>query len=708
MRKLILLKIMIVFSTQLAYGYDNEITHRALTEKAISISSIGPFIRANLGSTEVASSLINGSTVLFWLKEGSYNEDVDVFPYCRRSTHFHNPLKSWDIAGASETSQTLFCRDYRSPNAQNATVQYSALTWATGYISKTGLWKPNSMQQMGWDNAKEYFYAALTSSTTKDRDDNFAKTFQAVGQVMHLLQDMAVPAHVRNDFWNSHILTGLSNPYELFAKQPDQIALLSSLTKEQTASVTPKFTRLTDFWDTTDGTVDIPPQIANPLLQPSAGLAEYTNANFVSEGTLFSNSTEFKHPAHSSTQEISYDIPDPFYPGSTVKRPYFVKATDWETGYHLAGVDYTRFYDPQAGTNPPVITPPMDDVVHKDYASFLLPRAVGYSAALLNYFFRGAIEITLPDNGVYAITEPGGSFTRIHLNARNTTTGERMTNGTIQLVVKYKNAQTDPIPSGGFPIDKEFSYLVVPESNNVTALSSKDQNEAPVELVFDLNPSLPLWTTDVYLQVVYRGELGNEADAVAVGFKDISEPTPFDIVNNMDHVCINGSYILADEAARAITDPAGKRIAESIDMYPHDLQDVYLAFLPQEATWPVQPVYSAYFAGIPNGNYGRVYILTEYTFKYITKNKAVRVDSRDFWSHGIFPHDPYVGSGLKNQTDIVNGTPEREPIPINLLGIFGDVVSIYAFLLTIVLRSTKILTCQEKPVLMHREPCITL
>jgi hypothetical protein len=34
----------------------------------------------------------------------------------------------------------------------------------------------------------------------------------------------------------------------------------------------------------------------------------------------------------------------------------------------------------------------LDDRVHEDYARLLLPRAVGYSAALLDYFFRGTLD----------------------------------------------------------------------------------------------------------------------------------------------------------------------------------------------------------------------------------------------------------------------------------------------------------------------------
>ena len=40
----------------------------------------------------------------------------------------------------------------------------------------------------------------------------------------------------------------------------------------------------------------------------------------------------------------------------------------------------------------------LDDNVYKDYASLLLPRAVGYSAGLINYFFRGKINMEKDPN----------------------------------------------------------------------------------------------------------------------------------------------------------------------------------------------------------------------------------------------------------------------------------------------------------------------
>ena len=394
------------------------------------------------------------------------------------------------------------------------------------------------------------------------------------------------------------------------------------------------------------------------------GLAEYTNANFVSADTIYTSSIPYptvSDDLSSSVTKVTIDVLDPRYSDAskTVKKDYYWKQRDGDSGYLLAGIGAVPFY---ASNNamPWVLHQtyrPMDDLVHEGYADRLLPRAVGYSAALLNYFFRGAIEITLPDNGVYAITgpDPDGTFTKIHLNAKNTTAGgEPMTKGTIQLVVKYKIAQWNPFPSGNVPISDDFTYTVISEQNGITAIPS----DQPVELTFDLSQSpIPLMATDVYLQVVYRGELGNEADAVAVGFKDISEPTPFDLVNDMDHVCINGSYLTAGEApALTATDATGTLVSDVIDVYRHDLRNVYLAFFSKEATWPQTVAnYSAFFASIPNGQYGRVFILTDYDFKFSTEETEVRLAPDDLWSHGGFLPVFFTAWGVRNQDDLTNG-----------------------------------------------------
>ena len=41
----------------------------------------------------------------------------------------------------------------------------------------------------------------------------------------------------------------------------------------------------------------------------------------------------------------------------------------------------------------------LDDKVYEDYAARLIPRAVGYSAGLLNYFFRSSFDFTVDVSG---------------------------------------------------------------------------------------------------------------------------------------------------------------------------------------------------------------------------------------------------------------------------------------------------------------------
>jgi hypothetical protein len=281
-------------------------------------------------------------------------------------------------------------------------------------------------------------------------------------------------------------------------------------------------------------------------LNQSIGLAEYTNANFVSPDTIFKN---YSYPSKNTSVIIEdRNIPDVLIPGNYVQRKYYIKAADGETnnglGYRLAGVDYFWFYRENNNQLHPDIQsiPPMDDYVYEDYAKLLLPRAVGYSAGLLNYFFRGTLEISPPDQNVYAITDGSQTpytdtyghqhqeFTKLKAKVRNTTPNETAGAGTLQAVAKYKMRKdyqpdlsadpTDEHPEWGVSED-DFSYSV---SAPIT-IASLDASQS-VEYAFDFSANpIPAGVTDLYLQVVFRGTIGNEADnAIAVGLKDLAEP----------------------------------------------------------------------------------------------------------------------------------------------------------------------------------------
>ena len=418
---------------------------------------------------------------------------------------------------------------------------------------------------------------------------------------------------------------------------------------------------------------------ATPTTSLSQGLAEYTNSNFVSDDTIFTEALPtddrhyFPYPRKTSTniQELQTQTLLPItiisQDGVEEKSFYIKKNIDGEMIEHFVKPKYfTNNVYSVAGGGGYIYdrTFYRDEKCHKDYAKKLLPRAVGYSAGLLNYFFRGNIEITPSSNGVYALAEPtSGGFTTIKLRAQNTTENEEeMPAGTVQLVVKYQPAQDTP-----------FIYQVVSDSTGTRPIP----RDAPVELTFNLSTAIPFTATDVYLQLVYHGRLGNEDGAVAVGFNDISEPTPIDIYNNMDKICIGGSwYDLSSEAtitaAKNAADSIGNHngIADETDIYPHNLKTVYVKISPSGNPQPASDTdYDFLVSNITPSTLSRpAYILAEVEpegvsdFYYSLYDIPEKINSVDTWGHiGMLYQFP--GTAVQNQVEYVEDPAQCDGAP---------------------------------------------
>ena len=106
-----------------------------------------------------------------------------------------------------------------------------------------------------------------------------------------------------------------------------------------------------------------------------------------------------------------------------------------------------------------------------------------------------------------------------------------------------------------------------------------------IRLDFDMsgNP-LPVDAVDVNLTLVFHGFLGGEyANAVAIGFKDISEPTPVDLFNNTDLVCFRGNYVNYTDPTllQQIDTNHNGRIdcdQSEINIIPTEITPLYLSF----------------------------------------------------------------------------------------------------------------------------------
>jgi len=194
----------------------------------------------------------------------------------------------------------------------------------------------------------------------------------------------------------------------------------------------------------------------------------------------------------------------------------------------------------------------------------------------------GGIDIAPSDRGVYAIAAPGGSFTEVRLKAINALPGgEAMTDGKIDLVLLYQKSVEDPL-QGEPTFEREPAAPAYYYVKHATAPT----RDLSGELVFDLSANpLPFWATDVYAYIVYEGQVGTVSGTKIWGGADVAEPTPLDIINNMDYVCVKtdpvpgvttGSYFVAgsQEAIDAVgANSFGK---PNLDIYPHRLKDVYV------------------------------------------------------------------------------------------------------------------------------------
>jgi len=597
----------------ISIAYDQDYVHPDINKNALIQSNIDTFLKNQLGIIKGIEAVLKSKTLTEWMKDGGSLEDETV---CRSKFHFHDPTKTWDSAGLTNVAIDTFCLDYR---------HRSSLVWAQ---DADNLWT--------WQKARQYYFEALTNTNKDIREQKMANTFRSLGQVIHLLTDSSVPAHARNDihifpFLVPGIGVEIGDPtFESWTKNNiynlnyNGVIIDQSIFSEAVANSSAPIA-ISALWDQDKYNG------SNPTVTTgsSIGLTEYSNANFFSEDTIF---TAFSYPAWSSVEEYEEIIDTT----TGEVRTYLRKTNDGELIEHLAAGKWFYKYLPSGLKR---LGLKLDEKVYSDYASKLIPLAVGYSAGLLNYFFRGDIEITLPDSGVYAFTDnPVQVLPSITLLAQNTTSyGEDMNDGSIELLIRYKLAQADPFQSGLVLVDDEFTYLVVPEANGIRSIPRNN----PVELTFNLNPALPLYATNVYLHAVYNGVLGNEDGAVAVRVKDISEPTPIDLFNNMDRICLNNNwYVAGSPEAIAVVDinHDGRAYgANEWDVYAHDLQDIYIKLSPtNNAQYASPTVYNYHVPYLLASNFLRTsYMLTDYQFKYNFYVFRIPQDTNDWWGHAL-------------------------------------------------------------------------
>ncbi|MHB8455912.1 MAG: phospholipase C/P1 nuclease family protein [Acidiferrobacterales bacterium] len=267
-----------------AWAY-NVNTHQAISIAAVKASILADpngHLLSDLGldiaylgldPTNPSNKFIESKTITQWIGYGAIAEDNGTRPL----NHFFDPAHggrplTWHGIALGNPSPDWALEDQGNIAAQDFSLK----------------------------DARGYFYQALTSATQAERDQNFGLTFQTLGQVIHHVQDMAQPQHVRNDMHCDSFACRLLNVYNRSLYESYTDGRRDALPYTGYAPVYPgngTLDQARQWWTTDQG----------------AGIAQFTNANFLSAGTNFRGGV-------SSNQIVplpNEDYPLPVWNGTT-------------------------------------------------------------------------------------------------------------------------------------------------------------------------------------------------------------------------------------------------------------------------------------------------------------------------------------------------------------------------------------------------------
>jgi hypothetical protein len=394
-----------------AFGHFPNV-HRAITVNTAASASSSSLGYADFLSTISSDVFLKDATNS--MVEGSAHEDddpaQDPVGGIRSFNHFYDPLTGLGLS------------DF--PPDRRVTMGTNSFTWASvsncpalDFEGKVFGIHVSKIKNIGkhnvwsWQNARGYEWLGLTATNATDRNAALTNLFRCLGQVVHLLQDTSQPQHVRNEqHLDVSILvigTPWISPIENYGK--DNVPRLN-YQHSMLSWRADGFTKMEDFWNrhqyaSQRAQALVADASTNGSSTARLGLAEFSNGNFLGARHLFpeyftpgdieyypfpsrDHSTDYSdirsHPEHGIDL---YQFPD----GTVGKGIYIAKTGDGVYVQHISRINYLGAKI-HGLTGSPYCT--IDDPnVLQDYHDILIPKAVEYSAGLLDYFFRGTMDV---------------------------------------------------------------------------------------------------------------------------------------------------------------------------------------------------------------------------------------------------------------------------------------------------------------------------
>ena len=497
---------------------------------------LGPYAGPPISSDDVIRNLIGA---------GAQLEDLGGRPL----NHFYDPT-------------------HRTPlNYALGTISFTpAFTWGTtsscaGHgqnapYDPSGADDSSSNQCYSLDDAESYLYFGLTNPDPKVRNQQFGDLFLTLGHVMHLVQDMAQPQHVRND---------IHCDLDACAFLPGNTPSLFEPYVYFHAATTSGFA--------TYPVVNLPTRQSYwTFPSEESGLADFTNSNFVSEGTNFVGSgsapsapSNYPSPTPDMTnggtyvesiydvyQDLGKTVPSDLADYCATHAPTTCNVTFIQVqvndhssvappcGMLVTGPDSNLVSDTTCEDNhassysifePDLETRNLFNISEFNFnaitlhsaMNYLLPRAIGYSAGLVNYFFRGRLDVQ-PDP-----TNPS-TFKITNLSTFD------ICNGTLTVYYDDVQGHRTLLPTSSTPV-------------NLSGVSATCGTGASTTVTVPYPNTNPV-ATSPQLTFVIKGTIGTEEGIAA---KVVSNSMPY-VARTVSSGSSNDVAIYKSDASTVLTD----------------------------------------------------------------------------------------------------------------------------------------------------------
>ena len=320
------LLIIFVFSPSFVFAYGLP-THRGLTDETVDFFNVS---YPDFVFTEVEKELI---------KKGGVDEDENT--QLRWMRHFYDPVYNRGLTFETETDAVLSRWQSSKTWAQDTAAQADVDPQKTTLLAST-LRYFDANTDYSWDRAI-YDYA------WGDRE----RGLEALGHVLHLIQDAAVPDHTRNDPHPPVFEFG--SPYESWAQRfNDQNLDIAAELKAQNKI----------------------PVLIPELNQYFDSMATYSNNNFFSKDTIFDR--RYNKP------NFDYEKKEILNNGKTYVFKYKVDGLD---EYRLAAVEMSLVWLDYTTESQRTLINDVDHLILTDYWNRLSKQAVLHGAGVIKLFF---------------------------------------------------------------------------------------------------------------------------------------------------------------------------------------------------------------------------------------------------------------------------------------------------------------------------------